>query len=438
MGMFRRPRFKRRTEQTSGRQNSDGHEAVTLDAAAPVHSEQSPLVQSEEVHGDMPLLAGLRDLVGSGHIVPVSQVVPNPHHPRHDWRVENADLKLLAKRLTSADTAVEPLVCTLLGETSSPLATGARFALINGHRRLAAAQCAGIEKLQVRVLRHADGRPLTMHEQLAYWLLVSRSGKKPTVHHTAAGIVLWHRALSAGDGGAAATALHLPTQREIAELLQVAVGTVNRALRIAEEPKEIVAAVVTQSIQLEAAVKLIDVVQDAQQRVELVREVLQHNAQRRTVDAGPLTVRQILDLAQHGTLDPVSLEQGANEHKAPDAAATAAYAPDSGPPSLELVHIQTPTKARARAPLKIMHLLEENPEPTDVEILYALTCDIETWFSRLIQTGVPLPRPLRRPYRMLSNPDVVDALSKLIIGPHNHHRRRSGRLGNQVDAVRKK
>jgi hypothetical protein len=326
-------------------------------------------------------------------------------------------LKRLANRLTQANTGVEPLVCTQLDETSPDAATSARFVLINGHRRLAAAQHAGKEELRVRVLSHIDGRALTTHEQLAYWLVVSRSDKKPSSRQTVVGVVLWYRALSDADGGAAGTTLHNPTLREIADLLGIAVASVRRALRIASDPEEIVAAIVAQRIQLEAVDSLIDAIQDARQRVELVREVLRVNEQRRTAGMGSLTIRQILDLAQFGSVDAHTTEHERDAVDVCDVAERPTDGPATGWLGAQYALVPHDMKPPLGAPLEILQLAAVHPEANEVEILHTVLRDTITLLALLRKVDPHLsilPRYLRRPGKMLLRPEVDDDLRDLL------------------------
>lgn len=384
------------------------HEGVPFPVAAPITHLALPL----------PLMTGLSDIVSQELMVPLAHLVPNPRHPRNDWGQPSDELDALAEHLTAVGPLV-PITCT----PDQHDATGPLH-IVKGHRhfaaaRLAAARRAQLDEVKVHLLTHADGRPLSSYEQLTYWLITTHAGKKPSDDQTTVALVLWLQERK-------------PAQREIAQCLRVALGTVNRAIQITEELEPIVVAVTSHRLQLDAALRLRDVMPDPPRRVVFVASVLRRNAERRDQSQVPLTVKQILDLAcseqaQHqGLRSPVALF-GTRPHPPQPTERTLSTMPTvphtlSMPAARDTMAggIEPPlSRTRNRPPAQRPHpevltVLERDPQASDVAILVASTRDMLCWFDRVVSAGSPLSRLLRKRYRAFEQPRVEAALEALL------------------------
>jgi hypothetical protein len=306
---------------------------------------------------------------------------------------------------------IEPLICTLGIPESHEVAHGADLTIVKGHRRFAAARRAGVETVPAVVLSHASGEPLTTSEQIAYWLTATHGGKSPTAHQTLVGVLLWYREWT--DGPSMSTPARL-TQRDIARLFHVSNGTVNRAKCLSEEPDPIVNAVVAHAIPLEAVFKLIELVPDQQRRCAIVEEVRATNVARRFAGGAPLTVRDILCLADGETRECADDELDSNAQNAAESAAERAYDSVPSQARLRLTRAPAPTECALWPSLQVVALLTDDPQASDEEILAALTRDLCAWFQRLDPGACRLKGPLLKPLRMLRRPTVEGTLIELV------------------------
>jgi ParB-like chromosome segregation protein Spo0J len=372
-----------------------------------------------------PLTTCLSDIVVEDLNVPLAHLVPNPRHPRNNWGQMDDDLSALAEDLAAMRLFV-PIACT-------PYEHGAAgpLSIVKGHRRFAAAGQADLDEVPIHLLAHEDGRPLNAYEQLTYWLITTHADKKPFEQHTIVGIVCWirERAALRASGGEERE----PTQREIARALHVSLGTANRAVRIAAEPEPIVAAVISHTLQFDAALKLVDEVPDVQIRIGIIQSVLRRNAELADQRRGPLTVRQILSLARanqapHQVLrSPVGPFWSQNYPLQPTNGmlATVREVPYvvSTPPMQENTaeRIESPvSRTLSRPPaqrppgLEVLTLLDREPQPSDTALLVALTRDTVVCFDRVVTAGWPFPKTLRKRYRALATPQIENTLEILL------------------------
>ncbi len=180
--------------------------------------------------------------------VPITQITPNPHQPRH--RMDSEALSELADSI-KLHGVIQPLIVTPAPDSTD---AAAHYQLIAGERRWAAAKLAGLERVPVIV------RGATPQEMLELALVenIQRADLNPLEEAGA------YRALMDEFG---------LTQEQVAARVGRDRTTIANALRLLKLPEDILIALADRSI-TEGHARALLTVNDPRQQSALLRNVI--------------------------------------------------------------------------------------------------------------------------------------------------------------------
>ncbi len=180
--------------------------------------------------------------------VPITQITPNPHQPRH--RMEAEALNELADSIKSLGV-IQPLIVTLAPDSTD---AAPHYQLIAGERRWAAAKLAGLERVPVIV------RGATPQEMLELALVenIQRADLNPLEEAGA------YRALMDEFG---------LTQEQVAARVGRDRTTISNSLRLLKLPEDILTALADGAI-TEGHARALLTVSDPRQQAALLRNVI--------------------------------------------------------------------------------------------------------------------------------------------------------------------
>jgi hypothetical protein len=199
-------------------------------------------------------------------------------------------------------------------------------------------------------------------------------------------------------------------------------------MRIARQQDELVCAMTSGALQVTAAQAILDGVPDEEMRVQMVRDVLRQNEQRRQVGRTRLTVEEIRQIcrARRCQISARELAQAVTPRGSAELAVT------PRPQAWEGAERKAASETTVRrhtivtdcdlmemrgrfSGLHVLDLLMEDPAPDDVRVFAALALDVVEWHGKVgAHRDARLPRFVRAPCAELSGPRVVDRLQALL------------------------
>lgn len=242
--------------------------------------------------------------------IPRELIMPNPLHPRDNWREVDTSMRQLCAVMDSMGQQQRLLATTL--DPGDPNAANFRVVLIDGHRQWRAAELnMEPSTLEVETIDHADGRPLTPSEMLEWYLLGNLMFKQLTMEQLVRGYACYAEVAEA-EGKRVTLS---PT--ELAERYGLNKSTTSRVAGILNEPPEIRHAVVSKLIQPTLVIQLWGWLPNRTSRLQCVLRLIEINEARIAGRLPRLTIEEARREAQNFTDDVLALPapQGVSSYR---------------------------------------------------------------------------------------------------------------------------